>query len=363
MRKTLYIHIGHYKTGTTALQVFLTDNARRLRRAGVDYPTALQNHQKHSKLAFSIYRAAGVEKLMHGYNDPTPPTEVWAELFRVVRTSTSPAVLVSSEEFIRMGSHPKAVEILHDILAPMRDEFDIRIIAYLRAPQAHLRSWYNQLIKMRRPVPDFNTALTKVMEPVHYDYALALQPWIDIVGPKAMILRAYHADLREGHRHYQEFLDIFGVKVTSAGWSMPDEDSNPRLDEGMLDLVRLTQVIGMDDGAQEWALERMRKFLGKQMLARNPDAVDQDFEAISQRSSAGLTQIENLPNSSIKAAQFSKECVQPEHPLQEKLENMLGFLIDDTFRLRNQMRERRIEVNQRLAAIEKALNITPTDKL
>lgn len=362
MRKILYIHIGHYKTGTTALQVFLNENARRLRRAGVNYPTALQNHHKHSKLAFSIYRAAGVEKLMHGYNDPTPPADVWAKLFETVRTSSSPAVLVSSEEFIRMGSHPKAVKILHDILAPMRDEFDIRIIAYLRAPQAHLRSWYNQLIKMRRPVPDFNLAVGKVMEPVHYDYALALQPWIDIVGPEAVILRAYHPDLREGRRHYQEFLDILGIEMTPAGWVLPDDDSNPRLDEKMLDLVRLTQVIGMDDGAQKWALTRMEKFLEKQMLAGNPNARNQSFEEIEQRSIAGLEYVENLPNSTINAADFAQECLQPEHPLQAKLENILGFLIDDTYRLRTQMRERRIEVNQRLLAIEKALNITPLAK-
>lgn len=363
MRKILYIHIGHYKTGTTALQVFLGENATRLRRAGVDYPTVLQNHHKHSVLAFSIYRAVGVEKLMHGFNDPTPPAEVWAKLFEAVRTSSSPAVLISSEEFIRMGSHPKAVKILQGILAPMLDEFDIRIIAYLRAPQAHLRSWYNQLIKMRRPVPDFNLAVSKVMEPVHYDYALALQPWIDIVGPEAVYLRAYHSGLREGRRHYQEFLDILGIKMSAAGWILPDEDSNPRLDDKFLDLVRLTQVIGMDDEAQEWALTRMHNFLEKQMLARSPDAEDQSFEAIAQRSSAGLEFVKNLPNSFTNADVLAHKMLQPEDPLQARLENTLGFLLGDIERLRKQVRERRVEVNQRLSAIEKALNITPLEKL
>lgn len=37
MRKILYLHIGHYKTGTSALQAFLTDNQRKLMRRGLDY--------------------------------------------------------------------------------------------------------------------------------------------------------------------------------------------------------------------------------------------------------------------------------------------------------------------------------------
>ena len=37
MKKTVYIHIGEHKTGTTAIQNFLCANHKVLKRAGYDY--------------------------------------------------------------------------------------------------------------------------------------------------------------------------------------------------------------------------------------------------------------------------------------------------------------------------------------
>ena len=108
MRKTIYLHIGHYKTGTTALQVFLARNRAKLLRRGLGYPEKICNHAKHSKLAFSLYHATGVDTLMHGYRDATPPEEIWAQIFAAARASKAPKLLVSSEEFMRLGAHPAA---------------------------------------------------------------------------------------------------------------------------------------------------------------------------------------------------------------------------------------------------------------
>ena len=81
MQKTLYIHIGHYKTGTTALQVFASRHQAMLAEThGLDYPSVRIHNAKHSGYAFALYKAAGVETLMHGYSDPTPPEPIWAEL-------------------------------------------------------------------------------------------------------------------------------------------------------------------------------------------------------------------------------------------------------------------------------------------
>ena len=61
MPKTLFLHIGHYKTGTTALQIFLERNAKLLAASGFEYPNFWTHNSKHSAFAFSILRAAGVE--------------------------------------------------------------------------------------------------------------------------------------------------------------------------------------------------------------------------------------------------------------------------------------------------------------
>ena len=104
MQKTLYIHIGHYKTGTTALQVFASRRQAMLAEThGLDYPSVRIHNAKHSGYAFALYKAAGVETLMHGYSDPTPPEPIWAELFDHVRASPHAKTVISSEEFMRVG--------------------------------------------------------------------------------------------------------------------------------------------------------------------------------------------------------------------------------------------------------------------
>ena len=112
MAKTLHLHIGHFKTGTTALQVFLARNPRLLARHGLEYAELFRHNAKHSGLAFAIYRSAGVTTLMHGYDSPDAPEERWRALFDAVRKSQRDGVIVSSEEFMRRGAIPLACEIL-----------------------------------------------------------------------------------------------------------------------------------------------------------------------------------------------------------------------------------------------------------
>ena len=250
MSRRLILHIGHYKTGTTALQVYCERNAAALARAGVTYAATERFHCKHSVFAFSLLHAAGMQRLMYRYSRPEPPEDIWAPLLDEVRAAPTPQVLVSSEEFMRLALVPAAMDRLRAILARVPD-LRLQVVAYVRPIGPHLRSWYNQLVKLRQTLAGYQTALVTEIEPIHYDYALALQPWADLAGPGGLQVRPYDFRLRQGDALYRDFHEALGVPMPSQP-DLPPEDPNPRLDDRLLDVMRLAHEgrLEADDVAQ-----------------------------------------------------------------------------------------------------------------
>jgi hypothetical protein len=351
MRKTVYIHIGHYKTGTTALQMFLSLNRKRLLKSGVDYCSEMLIHAKHSQLAFSVYREAGVNTLMHGYNEPVSAQAVWERLMDYVEKSPAANVMVSTEEFMRMGAHPEAVSILKPIVQGCQEKVDFRVIAYLRAPGAHLRSWYNQLVKMRIVTADFNTAICGGIEPIHYDYAQALAPWIDILGEDSVFLRPYREDYRLGNGLFDDFLSIFGLKYDEGkGWEALERDPNPRLDDRLVELHRAARLAGLPDHRVEWIGHRAQKILTLQDEACAGQ--QQVFSEVVARARDGLAALEPLPGSALAGAGLDRKLPEPETDNVAELANVIAFLLREQHLHRTRLQESMAELELRQTELE-----------
>ena len=346
MAKTLHLHIGHFKTGTTALQVFLARNPKLLARHGLEYADAFRHHAKHSGLAFPIYRAAGVTRLMHGYDAPDTPEDRWTTMFDAVRASRRDAVIVSSEEFMRLGGITAACEMLPR-LAALAPDIRVRVIAYLRTPDAHLRSWYNQLVKMRVKVPDFTTAVHEAIEPVHIDYALALRPWIETFGADNLILRPYDDSFRNGTGLYADFLSLFGIELPDRRkLSLPEGDPNPRLDDRTLEIVRLMQNAGASPKLVKQLQARALSYFEAE---GTPQTI---LDEVNARIRTGLSALTALPHSSVDTEFFSERLPQPEDPDRIEQLRMTGFLLREINLLRGRLNKALPEINARLDALE-----------
>jgi hypothetical protein len=293
----LILHIGHYKTGTTALQVFCAANAAPLAAQGLIYSPFPLKLGKHSPLAFSLLRDAGVTTLMHGFDAPAKAPELWATLFDAVRSlDAGQTLLVSSEEFMRLGAHPGAAALLRDIMATAPD-IRVRVIVYLRPPHSHLWSWYNQLIKMRIKVGSFETAVRSQMEPIHWDYARALAPWIEIFGAEQVELRQFHDGLRDGDALYADFLETLGFAVPVTAIT-PPRDPNPRLDDRILDIQRALLRANLP----KWMVDQAATRMAANLVAE--DAQEElkgtpDLDAIAQAARAGITTLATLPGAAL----------------------------------------------------------------
>lgn len=350
----MWLHIGHFKTGTTAIQVFSEDNETAMRRRGVNYARSARWQSKHSRFAFSVYRKAGVSTLMHGYDHAYDPTDVWNELFAEVMADSAPATLISSEEFMRLGAHPAAEDILSRIIAPWRDRIDFRVIAWLRPVDDHLRSWYNQLVKMGIPVPGFNAAVTSVMEPVHYDYGQAIAPWVRLFGPEAVCLRPYSRDFRNGLTLYEDFLDQIGLDPDlAARWRSPGEDVNPRLDDRMTEIVRLSQQMGLTADQRNWFMDRINRARKQEAdLQRSPRKAETQVVA---ECLAGMAALADLPGNGLDLAAMRAAVPAFDDPEIEQLTFALKVALREIVFTRRHMTQIQEKMWARLQEIEKRL--------
>lgn len=356
--KTLNIHIGHYKTGTTALQIYMARNAGALRRRGLDYAPDFLNHSKHSIFAFSLYRAAGVTSLMHGYAKPTAPEDIWAQLFEHVRKSRARNVLISSEEFMRLGLFPSAESRLARIVAEAREEMRFRIIAYLRPPGAHLASWFNQMVKMRQPLPAFERAATEAIEAIHYDYDAAIRPWSRLFGTDSVELHAYRRDPSDPQALIRHFLGLFDIQPPG-DLAKPEKDPNPRLDDRFVDLVRLLQNANVPASAVKAFIDQVSAVAAEIDGGLSSDA--ERFEELAARSRRGIAALPDLARLDFDVEALTSELPEIRSAEVEARDILIQALATEFLKLRRRVNLAGIEdlgsrlehLEARLAALEK----------
>ena len=177
MRKRLYLHIGPHKTATSFLQGSFAASPDALGKLDLLYPTTGRNYGGHFNLSWAL-KDPDFKDL------PLEDLPIWAEVMAEIDASPHPAALISAETF-GWGVSPDRLAVLHQ-------RYDVRVIFYLRSPDSHLESFYNQIVK------DFGTKEHRTLE--HYateealgilDTSKILAPWAEMFGRKAINLRLF----------------------------------------------------------------------------------------------------------------------------------------------------------------------------
>jgi len=151
--KTLYLHIGLHKTGTTSIQRFFTENAEAFENM-VHYPKAGNNGISHGALSSTLksekwvesYRALlanmGAVKESHYADIPDADKRAMYDALRdEINRNSSDTVVISSEGFYEWIS-PEALKQAFDWFAG-----EIKVVVYLRRQDDWLMSVYNQMVK------------------------------------------------------------------------------------------------------------------------------------------------------------------------------------------------------------------------
>lgn len=130
----IVIHIGSPKTGTTALQGVLKSNGRALASAGIRYVATGRSNISHNSMVQPLMRGKGAD--------------IVKELRGEIGASPGRVSVLSSEMFFQPGMAAR----LADAVGPLSEE--VRIVGYIRRPDAYAEAMYKQKVKNGRIAPD-----------------------------------------------------------------------------------------------------------------------------------------------------------------------------------------------------------------
>lgn len=198
MGSTLYLHIGHHKTASTALQYFLTKNYETFKAKGILYPQTARAGElvdyAHHSLAFSIQDAPQIL-------EERSAKCTWESYLESLQRESAdiPVTVISTEIFCE--------NILPQKLLDLQNVFnDIKVIYYVRRADTLLQS-----------IENFLTYIDQDITPEQFflrDYA-ALEVFSSLFGKENIIVRPFEKQQFPGGSVFADLLAILGLKDTT----------------------------------------------------------------------------------------------------------------------------------------------------
>lgn len=242
--KTLYMHIGTPKTGTSALQHFFAGNRAVLEEKGICYPDlgfrfeGIGKNRNAHFLSYKVYpekkkrdyeaekqiRAEGIQKL--------------DEIFE-----THDRVLLSDEHIWNEA------EMTEETLPALRDHFaeigvQIRLIVYLRRQDQVIQSYWAQRVKETSAQTFAKYVQKKKYEYFRLDYATRLREFEDVLGRDNIVIRCYEKQQYDGVQQTiaSDFLHLLGLEMTEE-YKNGEKAYNTSLEGAYLEVKRLLNTL------------------------------------------------------------------------------------------------------------------------
>jgi hypothetical protein len=177
--RSLIVHIGVHKTGTTSIQRFLARHRDALRNHGILYPSAgrpASHPDGHHEFPWLLTGTREVSAA-----DP------WQRLAAEVSASPCRIVLLSSEGFCMLRD-PQAAEFA----ARVRD-YDVRILMYVREPVSYLVSTYKMGITFAHRTESFGEFVQRELH--RCDFRRSYRTWSNAFGAQRVTVRSFEAAL------------------------------------------------------------------------------------------------------------------------------------------------------------------------
>ncbi len=239
---TLYLHIGTPKTGTTAIQNFLSLNNKRLKEQGFCFPDFGYRYFRVGEKRnahFLIYR----RKCKPDEEAETRRLEderFFEGLDKIKElTSTYPNVILSDEDIWNAYFKRKNFWLfLKNAL--LERGIELKVIVYLRRQDLLVESYYMQRVKTK-----IKTSFKDFLDSGEYsyfklDYYETLKEISNSVGKENLIVRAYEKQQYEGKGNtlISDFMKVLGIELDEKFVS-PDIVINTSLHGSYLEVKRI----------------------------------------------------------------------------------------------------------------------------
>jgi len=215
--KTLYIHIGTPKTGTTSIQNFCGLNREKLKEQGVLYPI-MNYHYERKSVNRNGYFLHGVIK-ENGTRNKEKEKQVFdSELQYIVDCFKENDTILLSDESIWWATSTRRKGLWKDLKKHSEQHnYQIKVIVYLRRQDQFMMSRYNQRLKtdfvastqnFDEYFADMNGRFKCVM-----DYRDRIDNIAKSISKENVIVKRFDRNYFYNGDLNQDFLHILGVKV------------------------------------------------------------------------------------------------------------------------------------------------------
>lgn len=215
--KTLYIHIGTPKTGTTSIQNFCGLNREKLKEQGVLYPI-MNYHYERKSVNRNGYFLHGVIK-ENGTRNKEKEKQVFdSELQYIVDCFKENDTILLSDESIWWATSTRRKGLWKDLKKHSEQHnYQIKVIVYLRRQDQFMMSRYNQKLKtdfvastqnFDEYFADMNGRFKCVM-----DYRERIDNIAKSISKENVIVKRFDRNYFYNGDLNQDFLNILGVKV------------------------------------------------------------------------------------------------------------------------------------------------------
>lgn len=267
--KTLYLHIGAPKTGTTSIQHFCYDNRKVLEAAGYCYPEFPYPYSK-NRFRLDFKRNGLFLQAMFVDDDGVRHRDREAEILkeglaRLQELFQEYDHIILSDEGIWRAAASRRKTIWKELCEEgEKGGFTIKVVAYVRNQDELLESWWNQTVK--HGISESN-ALTweeylKVYPKyINLDYYALLKAAAAQLGVENVIVRRFHRDFFKNGSLLDDFLDILGLEMTDA-YQIDDQSlKNNKMSENFCEIKRVINGMPEVELPERWRYERLLRTL------------------------------------------------------------------------------------------------------
>lgn len=235
--KTIYLHLGTYKTATTFLQHVLWNNFKNPSGL-VYYPRVGTYGTAHHYLATSDFPG-----WMNGVTQAEYEKE-WKLLLEDIGDSDADSVIISSEMLCSLSE--KSISYIRETLG----DYSLRAIIYFRRQDQYISSLAAQLIKGCNGQPNYYTDLDRAIDNIstskRFDYGNMCAQWARVIGEKNLIVRPFERmQLRNGNILADLFYHLLKMPIP-ATVELPADNLNPRLCRDALEFKQLVNRMPVD---------------------------------------------------------------------------------------------------------------------
>ncbi len=261
MRKTLYVHLGMPKAGSTALQEFLYMNRGLLEQTGLLYPDprALEQFSRDPQKMSGHHI---VPMYLTGFFWASFPKKEGVDAADVIRfiklqiaESTAPKALLSSEACWFMLNRQDVVNSFADAFS----DFNLKVIVYLRRQDDHIQSGYNECIKSSFYTMTVDEFIEDRFHDPSNQYYTHLMYWANAIGRENILTRLYDKSCLINGSIFEDLLAQCGY-----GWNqelhLPEKDANPRMSLNALMFQRCINLLFGEKKIREDFSKHMMQF-------------------------------------------------------------------------------------------------------